>query len=62
MGLWDLNSQPEIEPGPTAVKVPISNHFTAREFPRLVLNRVILPSKDICNAGDIFGCHSGKGF
>ena len=62
MGLWDLSSQPEIELGPTAVNVPISNHFTAREFSRLVLNRVILPSKDICNAGDIFGCHSRKGF
>ena len=31
--LWDLNSQPGIEPAPSAVKAQSPNHWTAREFP-----------------------------
>ena len=32
-GLWDLVSQPGIEPGPLAVEVESPNHWTTREFP-----------------------------
>ena len=32
-GLWDIDSCPETEPGPLAVKAPCPNHWTTREFP-----------------------------
>ena len=32
-GLWDLVSQPGIEPGPLAVEVESPNQWTTREFP-----------------------------
>ena len=34
-GLWDLSSQPGIEPVPPAVEAQSPNHWTAREFPEV---------------------------
>ena len=36
MCLWDLSSLTKgFNPGPTAVKAPSPNHWTAREFPAI---------------------------
>ena len=34
--LWDLVSQPEIEPGPLIVKAQSSNHWTTKDVPRVL--------------------------
>ena len=40
--LWNLIPQPGIEPGPAAVRVWSPNHWTAREFHLLIIDREII--------------------
>ena len=35
-GMLDLSSRPGIEPAPRAVEARSPNHWTAREFPKLI--------------------------